>query len=107
VGLNLATCPHRHESTEQVLQHCSAPAHWSPMDPCSPPNPPTSRLRVACVTPSPPVPACISPQVRVCELAAEWRQEFKSDVVIDLIGYRRYGWVCGLAFNVCLLAMVR
>ena len=29
--------------------------------------------------------------VRVCELAAEWRQTFKSDVVIDLIGYRRYG----------------
>ncbi|PRW57990.1 2-oxoglutarate mitochondrial-like isoform B [Chlorella sorokiniana] len=28
---------------------------------------------------------------RVCELAAEWRQEFKTDVVIDLIGYRRYG----------------
>jgi hypothetical protein len=30
-------------------------------------------------------------QTRVCELAAEWRQEFKTDVVIDLIGYRRYG----------------
>ena len=31
--------------------------------------------------------------VRVCELAAEWRQTFHSDVVIDLIGYRRYGCV--------------
>jgi hypothetical protein len=31
--------------------------------------------------------------VRVFELAAEWRQTFHSDVVIDLIGYRRYGWV--------------
>ena len=29
--------------------------------------------------------------VRVCELAAEWRNTFHSDVVIDLIGYRRYG----------------
>ncbi|KAL6785511.1 OGD1 [Auxenochlorella protothecoides x Auxenochlorella symbiontica] len=29
--------------------------------------------------------------VRVCELAAEWRQTWGSDVVIDLIGYRRYG----------------
>ncbi|KAL4441839.1 hypothetical protein ABPG77_003755 [Micractinium sp. CCAP 211/92] len=29
--------------------------------------------------------------VRVFELAAEWRQTWKSDVVIDLIGYRRYG----------------
>ena len=33
--------------------------------------------------------------VRVFELAAEWRQTFHSDVVIDLIGYRRYGWVAG------------
>jgi 2-oxoglutarate dehydrogenase E1 component len=30
--------------------------------------------------------------VRVFELAAEWRQTWHSDVVIDLIGYRRYGW---------------
>ncbi|KAL2896987.1 2-oxoglutarate dehydrogenase mitochondrial [Bienertia sinuspersici] len=29
--------------------------------------------------------------VRVCELAAEWRQTFHSDVVIDLICYRRFG----------------
>ena len=29
--------------------------------------------------------------VRVFELAAEWRNTFHSDVVIDLIGYRRYG----------------
>lgn len=29
--------------------------------------------------------------VRVCELAAEWRQTWHSDVVIDLIGYRRHG----------------
>ena len=33
--------------------------------------------------------------VRVFELAAEWRQTWHGDVVIDLIGYRRYGWVCG------------
>ena len=29
--------------------------------------------------------------VRVCELAAEWRARWKSDVVIDLTCYRRYG----------------
>ena len=29
--------------------------------------------------------------MRVFELAAEWRQTFHGDVVIDLIGYRRYG----------------
>ncbi|KAI3434698.1 hypothetical protein D9Q98_002760 [Chlorella vulgaris] len=29
--------------------------------------------------------------VRVCELAAEWRQTWHGDVVIDLVGYRRYG----------------
>mmetsp|Transcript_22106 Transcript_22106/g.32953 ORF Transcript_22106/g.32953 Transcript_22106/m.32953 type:complete len:826 (+) Transcript_22106:1-2478(+) len=28
---------------------------------------------------------------RVFELAAEWRAEFHTDVIIDLIGYRRYG----------------
>ena len=32
-------------------------------------------------------------QVRVFELAAEWRQTWGGDVVIDLIGYRRYGGV--------------
>lgn len=29
--------------------------------------------------------------VRVCELAAEWRQTFHSDVVIDIVCYRRFG----------------
>ncbi|KAL0540983.1 hypothetical protein IC582_021010 [Cucumis melo] len=29
--------------------------------------------------------------VHVCELAAEWRQTFHSDVVVDLICYRRFG----------------
>ena len=29
--------------------------------------------------------------VRVFELAAEWRQTWHTDVVIDLVGYRRYG----------------
>ncbi|KDD76103.1 transketolase [Helicosporidium sp. ATCC 50920] len=29
--------------------------------------------------------------VRVCELAAEWRQTWGTDVVIDLVGYRKYG----------------
>lgn len=28
---------------------------------------------------------------RVMKLAVEYRQKFKSDVVIDIIGYRRYG----------------
>ena len=28
---------------------------------------------------------------RVFKLAAEWRQEFNTDVIIDLVGYRRYG----------------
>ncbi len=27
----------------------------------------------------------------MCELAAEWRQTWGSDVVIDIVGYRRYG----------------
>ena len=30
-------------------------------------------------------------QVRVFELAAEWRAKWKSDVVIDLVCFRRYG----------------
>lgn len=29
--------------------------------------------------------------VHVCRLAADWRREFKTDVVVDLVGYRRYG----------------
>ena len=29
--------------------------------------------------------------VRVCELAADWRQKWKSDVVLDIVCYRRYG----------------
>lgn len=29
--------------------------------------------------------------VRVCELAADWRQKWKSDAVIDIVCYRRYG----------------
>lgn len=29
--------------------------------------------------------------VHVCELAAEWRQTFHSDVVIDIVCYRRFG----------------
>ncbi len=29
-------------------------------------------------------------QVRACELAAEWRQTWGGDVVLDLIGYRRW-----------------
>ena len=29
--------------------------------------------------------------VRVCELAADWRQKWKSDVVVDIVCYRRYG----------------
>ena len=29
--------------------------------------------------------------VHVCELAAEWRATFKTDVVIDLVCYRKYG----------------
>jgi 2-oxoglutarate dehydrogenase E1 component len=29
--------------------------------------------------------------VRACELAAEWRQVWKSDIVIDIVCYRKYG----------------
>ncbi|KAK3034419.1 hypothetical protein RJ639_033690 [Escallonia herrerae] len=29
--------------------------------------------------------------VHVCELAAEWRQKFHSDVVVDIVCYRRFG----------------
>ena len=28
---------------------------------------------------------------RVCELAAEWRQRWKSDIIVDIVCYRRYG----------------
>ena len=28
---------------------------------------------------------------QVCELAAEWRQKWKSDVVIDIVCYRKHG----------------
>ncbi len=28
---------------------------------------------------------------RACELAAEWRQRWKSDVVVDIVCYRKYG----------------
>ena len=34
---------------------------------------------------------CMCLQVRVCELAADWRQRWKSDVIIDIVCYRRYG----------------
>lgn len=30
-------------------------------------------------------------QVRACELAAEWRQKWKSDVVVDIVCYRKHG----------------
>lgn len=33
--------------------------------------------------------ACNALQVRACELAAEWRQTWGTDVVVDLVGYRR------------------
>ena len=29
--------------------------------------------------------------VRACELAAEWRQQWKSDVVVDIVCYRKHG----------------
>lgn len=29
--------------------------------------------------------------VHVCEFASEWRQKYKSDVVIDLVCYRKHG----------------
>jgi len=29
--------------------------------------------------------------VHVCELAADWRQRWKTDVVVDMVCYRRYG----------------
>lgn len=29
--------------------------------------------------------------VRTCELAADWRQKWKTDVVVDMVCYRRYG----------------
>ena len=30
-------------------------------------------------------------QVRACELASEWRQKWKSDVVVDIVCYRKHG----------------
>ena len=52
-------------------------ARWARAERCTPllsprPDPPARR------------------QVRVCELAAEWRQTWGSDAIIDLIGYRRW-----------------
>lgn len=29
--------------------------------------------------------------VRACELAAEWRQKWRSDVVVDIVCYRKHG----------------
>ena len=29
--------------------------------------------------------------MHVCNVAAEWRATFNKDVVIDLVGYRKYG----------------
>lgn len=29
--------------------------------------------------------------IKVCEIAAEYRHKFKKDVVIDIIGYRKFG----------------
>ena len=29
--------------------------------------------------------------VRACELAAEWRQQWKGDVVVDIVCYRKHG----------------
>ena len=29
--------------------------------------------------------------VRACELAADWRQTWKSDVVVDIVCYRKFG----------------
>ncbi|DBA67070.1 hypothetical protein WJX79_005030 [Trebouxia sp. C0005] len=29
--------------------------------------------------------------VEACRIAADWRAEFKQDVVVDIVGYRRYG----------------
>ena len=33
----------------------------------------------------------LMPQVRTCELAAEWRQKWKGDVVVDIVCYRKHG----------------
>ena len=30
-------------------------------------------------------------QVRACELAADWRQKWKSDVIVDIVCYRKHG----------------
>ena len=38
--------------------------------------------------------------VIVCEIAAEFRQRFKKDVVVDIVGYRRHGAAC---LPACLL----
>lgn len=29
--------------------------------------------------------------MRTCELAADWRQTWKTDMVVDMVCYRRYG----------------
>ena len=34
---------------------------------------------------------CLQAVVRTCELASDWRQRWKTDVVVDMVCYRRYG----------------
>lgn len=51
----------------------------------------TANASLVTFAPPPPASCLQEAVVRVFELAAEWRQTWKSDVVIDLIGYRRYG----------------
>ncbi len=29
--------------------------------------------------------------VRACEIAAEWRKQFKRDIIIDVVCYRKHG----------------
>lgn len=49
--------------------------------------PPSVHIRKPAVLP--PLPTRTPPpQVRTCELAAEWRQRWKGDVVVDLVCYR-------------------